>query len=53
MPEADAFPAISYQPPIYNVSMRKGFDSLAAQAQTVLGQDPFFGHVFCFSRPPR
>jgi len=27
---------------------RKGFDSLAAQAQTVLGQDPFSGHVFCF-----
>jgi hypothetical protein len=24
------------------------FDSLAAQAQTVLGQDPFSGHVFCF-----
>src|ERR1700757_1989814 len=28
--------------------MRKGFDSLAAQAQMVLGQDPFSGHVFCF-----
>src|ERR1700759_5189352 len=28
--------------------MRKGFDSLAAQARTVLGQDPFSGHVFCF-----
>jgi hypothetical protein len=28
--------------------MRKGFDSLAAQAQNVLGQDPFSGHVFCF-----
>jgi hypothetical protein len=27
--------------------MRKGFDSLAAQARTVLGQDPFSGHVFC------
>jgi hypothetical protein len=26
--------------------MRKGFDSLAAQAQMVLGQDPFSGHVF-------
>jgi len=25
-----------------------GFNSLAAQAQTVLGQDPFSGHVFCF-----
>jgi hypothetical protein len=29
--------------------MRKGFDSLAAQAQTVLGQDPFSGHVFAFA----
>src|SRR5205809_7497041 len=28
--------------------MRKGFDSLAVQAQTVLGKDPFAGHVFCF-----
>jgi len=28
--------------------MRKGFDSLAAQAQSVLGKDPFSGHVFCF-----
>ena len=28
--------------------MRKGFDSLAAQAQMVLGKDPFSGHVFCF-----
>jgi transposase len=28
--------------------LRKGLDSLAAQAQTVLGQDPFSGHVFCF-----
>src|ERR1700757_5244929 len=28
--------------------MRKGFDSLAAQAQTVLGEDPFSGHVFVF-----
>ena len=28
--------------------MRKGFDSLAAQAQKVLGKDPFSGHVFCF-----
>ena len=28
--------------------MRKGFDSLATQAQTVLGQEPFSGHVFCF-----
>src|ERR1700750_1849388 len=31
-----------------DTDMRKGFDSLAAQAQTVLGQDPFSGHVFCF-----
>ena len=28
--------------------MRKGFDSLAVQAQTVRGKDPFSGHVFCF-----
>src|SRR3977135_1253840 len=28
--------------------LRLGFDSLAAQARTVLGQDPFSGHVFCF-----
>jgi transposase len=28
--------------------MRKGFDSLAVQAQAVLGKDPFSGHVFCF-----
>src|SRR5260370_24535202 len=29
-------------------AMRQGVHSLAAQAQTVLGQDPFSGHVFCF-----
>ena len=28
--------------------MRKGFDRLAAQARSVLGKDPFSGHVFCF-----
>src|SRR2546421_919376 len=28
--------------------MRKGFDTLAVQAQTVLGNDPFSGHVFVF-----
>jgi transposase len=28
-------------------AMRKGFDSLAAQVQTVLGRDPFCGHVLC------
>lgn len=28
--------------------MRKGFDSLAVQAQMVLRKDPFSGHVFCF-----
>jgi transposase len=28
--------------------MRKAFDSLAAQAQTVVGKDPLSGHVFCF-----
>jgi len=33
--------------------MRKGFDSLAAQAQTVLGKDPFSGHVFLLPRAPR
>jgi len=26
--------------------MRKGFDSLRRRRQTVLGQDPFSGHVF-------
>ena len=30
------------------IDLRAGFDGLAAQAQTVLGQDPFSGHVFCF-----
>ena len=28
--------------------MRKGFDGLAAQVQTVLAQDPYSGAVFCF-----
>jgi transposase len=28
--------------------MRKGFDGLAAQVQTVLSQDPYSGAVFCF-----
>jgi transposase len=28
--------------------MRKGMDGLAMQVQTVLQQDPFSGHVFCF-----
>jgi transposase len=28
--------------------MRKGFDGLATQVQTVLRQDPFCGHVFVF-----
>ncbi|MFK4046878.1 IS66 family insertion sequence element accessory protein TnpB [Roseomonas mucosa] len=28
--------------------MRKGFDGLAALAQTVLAQDPFSGALFCF-----
>lgn len=27
-------------------------DSLAAQERTVLGQDPFYDHVFCFRGPP-
>ena len=28
--------------------MRKGFDGLAAQVQTVLDADPFCGHLFVF-----
>jgi transposase len=28
--------------------MRKGFDGLAAQVQTVLAQDQYSGAVFCF-----
>ena len=28
--------------------MRKGFDGLAAQVQTVLAQDPYGGALFCF-----
>jgi transposase len=28
--------------------MRRGFDGLAAQVQTVLKEDPFSGHVFAF-----
>lgn len=28
--------------------MRKGFDGLAAQVQTVLKEDPFSGHLFLF-----
>jgi transposase len=31
------------------IDMRKGFDSLAAQAQTVLGQDPFSVMYFAFA----
>ena len=30
------------------VSMRYGFDGLAAQVQQVLGADPFSGHLFLF-----
>ena len=29
------------------IDMRKGFDGLAAQVQTVLAQDPYSGAVFC------
>ena len=28
--------------------MRRGFNTLAAQAQTVLNEDPFSGHLFVF-----
>lgn len=28
--------------------MRKGFDGLASLVQTVLGEDPFSGHLFVF-----
>jgi transposase len=28
--------------------LRRGIDGLAAQVQTVLGQDPFSGHLFIF-----
>jgi transposase len=28
--------------------MRRGFDGLAAQVQTVLAQDPYGGAMFCF-----
>ncbi len=28
--------------------MRRSFDSLAGQVQTILGQDPFSGHLFVF-----
>lgn len=30
------------------VSMRYGFDGLAAKVASVLVQDPFSGHLFCF-----
>lgn len=32
--------------------MRKGFAALAAQAEAVLKQDPFAGHVFVFRGRP-
>jgi len=33
--------------------MRRGFDGLAALAQSALEQDPFSGHVFVFRRASR
>jgi transposase len=30
------------------MDMRRGFDDLAAQVQTVLAQDPYSGAMFCF-----
>ncbi len=33
--------------------MRKGFDSLAAHARTVLGKDPFLGPCFLLPRASR
>ena len=32
------------------VSMRYGFDGLAAQVSQVLGADPFSGHLFLFRK---
>ena len=31
-----------------STDMRKGFDGLAGLVQTVLGEDPFSGHLFVF-----
>jgi transposase len=30
------------------IDLRRSFDRLAAEVETVLRQDPFSGHVFCF-----
>jgi transposase len=35
------------------VSMRYGFDGLAAQAKRVVDGDPFSGHLFLFPRQER
>ena len=33
--------------------MRRSFDRLAEQTKTVIGQDPFAGHLFVFFNRPR
>ena len=33
--------------------MRRSFDRLAEQAKSVIGQDPFSGHLFVFFNRPR
>jgi len=35
------------------IDMRRGFDGLSGQIQTVLHEQPFSGHVFIFPRPKR
>jgi transposase len=33
--------------------MRRGFNTLAAQAEQVLAEDPYSGHMFVFRAAPR